>query len=195
LAEDFERGGERSRAAALYGRAAEQALHANDFDSVRTHAERAVRCGAEGEVLGLIRSLEGELYYWKGPTSAAVAHFESAMQLLPPGTRSWFGAAGGLATSTSLQDDPERLLALVSVVSRTTPRDPSTNASQVVVLASIVRWLFRAGLRVAAGSLSDQLEGAMQAMAHEPAVLAHLRTAFATRALFAGDLVAARALF
>jgi ATP/maltotriose-dependent transcriptional regulator MalT len=117
------------------------------------------------------------------------------MQLLPPGTRTWFGAAGGLATSTSLQDDSERLLALVEVVSRTAPRDPSTKASQVVVLATIARCLFRAGLRVAAESLLEQLEGAMQAMAHEPAVLADLHTAFAIRALVAGDMMAGRTLY
>src|SRR5205814_8851435 len=54
LAEHFERGRERARAATWYRRAAEQALAGNDIDAAIARAERGVACGAAGIELGLL---------------------------------------------------------------------------------------------------------------------------------------------
>lgn len=60
LADHFERGDDRDRAIRWYHRAAEQALTGDDAQAVFDRAERAIACGAEGEVLGALRALEAD---------------------------------------------------------------------------------------------------------------------------------------
>jgi tetratricopeptide (TPR) repeat protein len=88
LVEHFERGGERARAAHWCRFAAEQALDANDLGEVIARAERGVRLGAAGDVLGATRLAEAQARFWRGEyreaetsATAALATLTGAAQL------------------------------------------------------------------------------------------------------------------
>src|SRR5205823_1108296 len=62
LAGHFEAGGEPARAAEHYGRAAEQAVVANDLAAALAHAERGLACGATGELAGRMQLARAEAF-------------------------------------------------------------------------------------------------------------------------------------
>src|SRR6185436_19057899 len=66
LAEHFKRGCAPARALQWYQRAAEQALEGDDLGAVFERAERAIACGAAGETLGALRSLQAFAHQWRG---------------------------------------------------------------------------------------------------------------------------------
>jgi serine/threonine protein kinase/tetratricopeptide (TPR) repeat protein len=93
LAEHFEHGGEPGRAAEWFMRAAEGALAGNDLEGATLRAAQGARCGAAGEMLGALRTIEAEARLWRGENSAALGSSVEAMALLPPGQRFWYRAA------------------------------------------------------------------------------------------------------
>jgi serine/threonine protein kinase len=123
LAEHFELGGERERAAAGYLRAAEQALEGSDLDAVGERAARAVACGASGEVLGALRLIAGEVHVWRGQPALAEVATSDAMRLLPKGNARWCRAAGGNLLVNVQLGNPGKLLAVVADLSALEPDD------------------------------------------------------------------------
>src|SRR5262249_45150319 len=94
LAEHFERGGQPAKALGWYHRAVEQALEGPDLEGALARAERAVACGAEGEVRGALRILQGEAHAWRDEAAAAARCCEEAMAVLPRGSALWCVAVG-----------------------------------------------------------------------------------------------------
>jgi tetratricopeptide (TPR) repeat protein len=92
LAEHFDLGGMADRAAGCYLRAAQQALDGNDFDATLERAAAAVRCGAEGELLGLARGIEAHALNWSGQLEPALAAAAQASELLPRASDAWCSA-------------------------------------------------------------------------------------------------------
>jgi eukaryotic-like serine/threonine-protein kinase len=66
LANHFERGGDGPSAIGWYRKSAEQVLEGNDFAAVIARVARAIACGAVGEELGSLRTLEVEGHLWRG---------------------------------------------------------------------------------------------------------------------------------
>ncbi|MDH5673185.1 MAG: AAA family ATPase [Myxococcales bacterium] len=89
LAEHFRLGDLNAEASIWYGRAAEQALLANDLEGVLRHADSALGCGADGAYAGRMASLKGEACNWKGEHERAFGCVEQAMSLLRPGSDHW----------------------------------------------------------------------------------------------------------
>jgi len=89
LAEHFRLGGFNSGASLWYGRAAEQALLANDLAGVLRHADGALGCGARGENAGRLEGLKGEALNWKGEHERAFHCAQRATALLAPGSDYW----------------------------------------------------------------------------------------------------------
>jgi hypothetical protein len=94
LAEHFDKGGARDRAARAYLTAAEEALRGNDLDAVLERAERAVTSGASGESLGTARWMQSEAYIWRGELHEARRRNVEALLCLPRGGANWCLAAG-----------------------------------------------------------------------------------------------------
>lgn len=105
LAEHFVRGGDAERACLWYQRAAEQALEGNDLDAVLACADRAIRAGAAGEQLGVLRALQSQAAYWKSEYQAAKEYGEASIEALPEGTAGWFRAVGSNLVSSARTGD------------------------------------------------------------------------------------------
>jgi len=92
LADHFERGGMLSSAAGCWARAAGQAFDAGSLDDVPRFGERAIRCGADGEELGMLSAvLAGARSYGQDDAGAA-AWAERARSCLPVGEPAWWRA-------------------------------------------------------------------------------------------------------
>ena len=98
LAEHFQRGGERERAALCFVGAARRALASSDNEGVLEHVARGVACGVSGETLGMLRGLEAWGLLWGGNAGpeAAYAAATEALRLLPAGSAEWSRALGVL---------------------------------------------------------------------------------------------------
>jgi hypothetical protein len=94
LAEHFRRGGDLERAASYFARAAVQAMDANDLAGALRCAERGMACGAAGETLGRLRSVETCAQFWSWNFPAAYAAGAAGLPLLPVGSDAWYRALG-----------------------------------------------------------------------------------------------------
>jgi predicted ATPase len=192
LAEHFERGGEKAHAASFYHRAAEQALEASDTAAVVQRAERALSCGAEGELAGALQRLKAEAHYFRSEMAEAEACDSAALLLLPRGSSRWFGAVAGVAIAAFNRGHHDRLVAMAEELG-SPAATPAAFASQVVVMAHVMRMLLRAGMLDLADRLCEKLDALKDEVAHDATALGHVHAAFAERALFAGDPAAAHA--
>ncbi len=92
LAEQWMRGGAPSRAVEHFRRAAEKAMAGHDFRGTIDYAERAVRCGPRGELLGGLHLLIATAHDWDTDNAACAAAAEAALAHLKHGSGSWFTA-------------------------------------------------------------------------------------------------------
>jgi tetratricopeptide (TPR) repeat protein len=96
LAEHFDRGGELSRAAPWYRRAAEQALEANDLGAAFDRAERGLACAVSGEGsgedCGELHRVAAEAYLWRGELALAEERGLEAATYFAEGSPSWLRA-------------------------------------------------------------------------------------------------------
>ena len=94
LAEHYRRGGELERAAIYLARAAHQALAASDLPGAMQRAAQGMACGAQGELLGTLRSIEAWAQIWLGDFQPAYEGMLAASELLPAGSAGWISIQG-----------------------------------------------------------------------------------------------------
>jgi serine/threonine protein kinase/tetratricopeptide (TPR) repeat protein len=133
LAEHFEKGGEKARAAVWYTRASEQALEANDLDGAIARALAGARCGARGEPLGRLRLTEALAHQWRGRWEQTEACAREAMSLLRRGSRRWCVAAEQLTYGLGKIGKYDELGALVESVRCITPEEDATGAYAIAL--------------------------------------------------------------
>ena len=186
LAEHFERGGDAARAVEAYRRASAQALEGNDFATAIDRAEAAVAAGAQGEALGLLRSLQAEAHGFRDEHGQAKARGDEAMRLLAPGSAAWCAAALDVARASASQMEIDDLVAVAEQVRALDPSEPRPH--HLTSAARIVTYLCGADRPAEAGRL---LERAEQLVRHPGAAgttaLAWLHHARAWTAFCAGD--------
>jgi len=90
LAEHFERGAERERAAQHYLRAADHAYGADDVDAILLCVERGLGCGAEGELRVALLSLRAGVLLGREQYAESVALATEALDGLPAGGNRWY---------------------------------------------------------------------------------------------------------
>ena len=189
LAEHFERGGEATSAIAWYRNAAEQALEATDLAAAIARAERAVRCGAEGQDLGALRLLQTEALDWRGDHAEAEQRGLDAMQRLPRGGALWCVAAGEVATASGKLGHVDRLLSLAEAF--LAPATPEPHGAQAIAFCRLIIQLLYAGRYEPAGVLLARVDEAAKRKApRDSAVLARIQQAHGVAALYADDPVA-----
>ncbi|KYF67942.1 serine/threonine-protein kinase PknK [Sorangium cellulosum] len=188
LAEHFERGGELGRAAGCYARAAEQALAGNDLGGVVRSADRAIRCGADGALLGAVSLARAEAHRFRGELDDAELWATEALALLREGSPGWY-AALKVATTAALKRGrtervPSLLAALIARWSDETP-DPA----QVAAVAWAAALLFLTGRYADAGSLMARVAPVADRFAGDPQIAGTIAWSLAAAALFVeGDL-------
>jgi len=174
LAEHFERGLSPERAIAWYLRGAEEALAGNQYGDVELRGERAIRCGATGETLGRVRTLQADASRWSGTYDRSIEQARDAMRNLEPATGDWFEAAGTLAIVCSLVGRRAELVSvtqeLISVAQRADNVD-----SAVVSLARATSSAARLGMKELANDTLARIDQ-VAAGSHpgDPAVAARL---------------------
>jgi tetratricopeptide (TPR) repeat protein len=154
LAEHHERGRDCEQAAHCLALGAEAALQASDFEGVLRSVERAVACGAAGEVLGKLRAVEAWAHLWRWNFPAAYATGQVSLTLLPPGSRAWYHALGLVISLDGAFGQPEPLLARIRVLGQTTPWPGAEGEAIEPALMAILETAF-----LGARELSFQLLG------------------------------------
>jgi tetratricopeptide (TPR) repeat protein len=191
LASHFERGGDGARAAVWYGRAAREALEANDFDGAIAHAGRGAAAGAEGELAGELALLRGEALHWSGRTAEAEGWAREAIGLLPGDGARWWAAAGLLVTILGQRGSTAALEPFAAELAAR-EADDDARPVQVIALARAAVVLLFAGSYDLAAPLLDRMEAlAAAVVAPDPQMRARAGQARGVRAVYAGDLGAA----
>jgi serine/threonine protein kinase/tetratricopeptide (TPR) repeat protein len=94
LAEHFERGGDRKRAARNYALAAAQAVHADDLDGCQRLAKRGLEVAEdEDDARGALHLARAEAHHWRAQFEDAHAEASEALHLLERGSDGWFAAS------------------------------------------------------------------------------------------------------
>jgi hypothetical protein len=102
LAEHFERGEERARAAQHYLRAADHAYGADDPDAIVLCVERGLGCGAEGELRAALLGLKADVLFRREQYAESIALATEAFDGLPAGSRRWYMTVVTLHAATAL---------------------------------------------------------------------------------------------
>ncbi len=96
LAQHFEQGALPERALGWCRTAAAEALEGNDLEAAHRAVQRArqfaTQAGLSGLPLGEIDLIDGEVRYWRADHTAAQEMAKSAVDLLEPGSPSWYTA-------------------------------------------------------------------------------------------------------
>ena len=185
LASHWERAGDVPRAVASYLRAMEQSLRGNDLESVIALAERAERCGAEGELLGKIRLLESDAFTWMGAAEQALNAATQAVELLPRESVSWHGAMAAAVEAAMVLGRPEAADPLVRELARVSVT--ATTGAEQDRAAALARASFALVLLGRAKEASELLVAADRIAERggvdDPMTLAHLSLARAGKAI------------
>ena len=132
LAQHFESGERKERAAVFYVRAAQQALAADELATVLAHAARAEALGASGELLGRVRLMQADAEVGRMNNVEAVAKARAALALLPRGSEGWFYAIGiGCAASGKL-GELDTLFGLIDLLESERATDDVTGRARAI---------------------------------------------------------------
>jgi eukaryotic-like serine/threonine-protein kinase len=112
LAEHFECGGERERAAVWYHRAALAALQGNDFPAAIARVNRAISCGAAGATLDSLHLIAAMALNWSGHFSVAREHALATYRSATRGSANRDDAMAELAINAAQLGDPALLVEL-----------------------------------------------------------------------------------
>jgi len=110
VAEHYDLGGAPDRAANWYHRAALGALQGNDLTGAVARVERAISCGANGELLQSLHLIAAEALNWDGLFARARAPALAAYGLAAPGSAARFDAISQLAICSVHLGDREQLV-------------------------------------------------------------------------------------
>jgi tetratricopeptide (TPR) repeat protein len=186
LAEHHERGGQPQRAAVWWRKAAELALEGNDLDGAVARAERCVRCGATGEVLGGALRLQAEALRWRGDRAEALRCADAAMTVLGPGTAVWYAAASEVASASGALADNARVATIADELLPLSCGEEVLPA-RTAALGRVAGQLFMSGDFVRAGRLVAAIEAEAPRAPDDSAVEAALHRAVALRASYRGE--------
>jgi tetratricopeptide (TPR) repeat protein len=133
LAEHFERGGDRGRAARHFLRAAEQAHWGNDAATAVKLAQRGLSDEAPEEVRAALLGLLCEASVWIGNPGAAAEHAESALRIAKPGSAPWARVALLKVGFSLLQNRFEDLVGTLEMVRAVEPEPEAIDATALAL--------------------------------------------------------------
>jgi hypothetical protein len=195
LAEHLERGNEPERALVWYRRAAEQALAANDFDATVERAQRAKRCGANGEMLGGLLLIEAEARGWRAEWALALTAATEALRWLPDGSDAWFAAAGEAGWAAGVLGNREEHADVAVLLETQLGLSSSSEVPTQPELTALTRIAMQS-LYIGNAELAERLYARLAKVAawvaDRPSMAARIYSAQSSMALFQGN--AARSL-
>ena len=156
LAEHAQRGEQMEQAVHYYLLATQEADAGYAQDEAVLRAERAIACGATGEILGELKRILCGAYYQQGKVQLGIAPGLEALDLLPQGSRGWCQAAGSTFTHLAMAGQLPKLMELLQLFLAT---EPAENARDCYVLAcaSLISMFGALGLRNEAQVCIDRM--------------------------------------
>ncbi|MDI1446063.1 serine/threonine-protein kinase [Polyangium sp. 6x1] len=164
LAEHFERGGDLERACHYHARAAERSFARFDLDSVFTHVERGVACGARGEELLDLRSWQVMAHHYRWSFTDEVLRLgEEVRALARPGSAAWCRATFVLCSYCMFTGRSERAMEFVADMAAAQP-DRSARTMAMEMASMIVTGFAVAGERAMARDMLTYVRRAEDAL-------------------------------
>jgi tetratricopeptide (TPR) repeat protein len=197
LAEHFERGGQRARAASWWRRAAEQALGGNDLSEAIARMNRGIACmGDDAEAHGRLRLIEAEARNWRGEFPDAERAGGEAMQRLQPGSDAWYAALGETAQAAGVRGKSDVLADLSRQLDEAGGVEGAEIGDRQVLAATrLAEQLIITGSAEQATRLLLGLERlAVELREMRPGLAGRILSALALRRRYAGDAGAAHKL-
>jgi hypothetical protein len=161
LAEHFDRGADRERAAVWFARAAGQALRGGELEAAIARAERSVACGATGETLSEASRIESQARYWRGELAAAETIALRAIEHASEGTAHWFHAVRELVSPIADQGQMDVIASWAKKAYAAVPSTPAAAEAQVACLAWCGGALAQVGQRTLASMLLERAESTL----------------------------------
>lgn len=121
IADHFERSGDQPSAVTFYVKAAEDAYARGGFAGTLLHVENGVRCGASGQQLGVLRSIECRIDLFSNRYDKIEASAAVALAALPPGSFYWSRAMLSAFLGALRNQSSERTRELVTQLLGTEP--------------------------------------------------------------------------
>jgi tetratricopeptide (TPR) repeat protein len=162
VAQHYALGGEMTRAAKTYLRASEEALERSDLVGAIELAERGAGCGAEGELLGALRSVEAQAHHWRGETAKMEESASVAVALLPPSSARWAEAMALLGVAKQRLGRTGDLDSVARELLGVLGAPQGDRASLARASGRVSSLLFFAGKHALATTLLDAAEAAAQ---------------------------------
>jgi tetratricopeptide (TPR) repeat protein len=160
VASHYERAGEKTKAAAAWLEAAEQSLESSDLAGAITNAERGVKLGAAGELLGALRVVQAQAHHWRGETEAMQGHAAEAVSLLPPNDPRWADAMTLLAVGKQRLGSTSDLASVAEKLQAMLERQGGSKAALARAGGRVASLLFFAGKQDRAAAMLDAAEQA-----------------------------------
>jgi eukaryotic-like serine/threonine-protein kinase len=160
VAEHYALGGEMTRAAAAYLRAAEQALERSDLERAIEHAQLGVGCGADGELLGALRNVQAQAHHWRGETVKMEHAASEAISLVPRSSSRWADAMALLGVAKQRLGHTGELDSVARELLQGIEAANGDRASLARASGRVASLLFFAGKHALATTLLDAAEAA-----------------------------------
>ena len=160
VASHYEQAGETTKAAAAWLEAAEQSLESSDLAGAITNAERGVKLGAAGELLGALRVVQAQAHHWRGETEAMQTHAAEAVSLLPPRDPRWADAMTLLAVGKQRLGSTSDLASVAERLQAMLERDGGSKEALARAGGRVASLLFFAGKQDRAAAMLDAAEQA-----------------------------------
>ncbi len=186
LADHFERGGNRGRAAALFAAAAERSLAAHDHTGALDCAERGLSCGAAGEARGVLLASAAEAHNWRGEYALGIARAREAISLLPEASTRWYRGMAELGVSLSRSGERDAIAELCDELMRPPP-GAEVVLDAITAVARIAPNALRLGLAGRVKAIAAWIDRLAPEGVRDPHVAGHVLHMQGTRAFFSGD--------
>ena len=182
LAEHFERGGDRARAAGHWARASELAMEGNDLAAAIDLAERGLRCAPDAPVGARLHVLLSEAFRWRGELAKARDAARAAMAIAVEDSGAWYDAVSQLAYASISVGD---LGAIIALGGRLVDKHPKPEDFDVylVALSRVATSLAYGGYPDLANRVHARMDEALGDALPSEGALARVRLSTALRAL------------
>ena len=187
LAEHFERGRDRDRAASWFCRAAELSLEANDFTGSIERARRCEDCGAAGVLLCKARITRSQAHHWLGDADEAEVWAAAAMAVSPKGGAQWYEALIELLNVAADRGDHDRIVELAEMIGEPAT-EPDAIRARVIARARVAGALLFVRAYERGEALVRELELERDGLADEASIRAHLLFMRFMHALHRGNM-------
>jgi tetratricopeptide (TPR) repeat protein len=182
LAEHFERGGERTRAAKFWERAAEQSTEGSDLARTIELATRGLACEPDAASRAHLHVLRSEAHRWRADLTQARSDARLGMECADESASIWYQAVAQLAHASISIGDLDAIVILAERLCERRPK-PEDAEAYLVALSRVATSLTYGGHPDLAGRVYEKMDETLANGLPSEGALARVRLSVALRAL------------